>query len=301
MTSTDPFLRALTGDADEATVTLRRRYRATPAQVWDAITTPERIARWFGTIVGAAPARPGDEFLVDIGGGRVRRAVVDGCDAPRALAYTWWSGDDDPGAVRIRLSAVGDGDTELTVTHDRLRPHWTVAYGAGWEASLAALDGALGAPIEPTGGAPRWELLRARPLEVTVRLDAPRGRVWDAFTTVPGLSSWWWNHWDDVEVQADVRVGGAYRFAAPAQGVTVAGEYLVVEPARRLAFTWVWTDLDGASADEAVEIVFADAEGGTSIRIRHTGPWESDEPAGAYRQGWEFVIGALGRALAPHS
>jgi uncharacterized protein YndB with AHSA1/START domain len=280
-------------------VTLRRRYRATPDEVWSALTTPERIARWFGTISGPAPTRPGDEFRVDIGGGRVRRARVDGCDAPSALAYTWWSEDDEPGAVRIRLQAVGDVETELTVTHDRLSPTWTVGYGAGWEASLTALATALGDAVEQTDAVPRWELLRARPLTLSAHLDAARDRVWEAWTTERGLASWWWNHWDGVEVAADVRVGGGYRFSAPAQGLTVVGEYLVVEPRERLGFTWVWTDDDGSSLDEAVEVTFAEAGRGTTITVRHTGPWASDEPVESYRQGWEFVLAALaGSALS---
>ncbi|MET0812001.1 MAG: SRPBCC family protein [Microbacterium sp.] len=295
--TTDPFVRAITGDPEHATVTLRRRYRATPAQVWSAITTPERIARWFGTIAGTVPTRPGDGFHVDIGGGRVRRARVDGCDAPRALSYTWWSGDDEPGSVRIRLEAVGDGETELTVTHDRLSPTWAVGYGAGWEASLAALASALGGSEDHPDAEPTWELLRARPLALTAQFAASRARVWEAWTTVAGLSSWWWNHWDGVEVAADVRVGGAYRFAAPVQGMTVAGEYLVVDPRERLAFTWVWTDDEGSSSDEAVEVLFADVEDGTAVTVRHTGPWASEEPVESYRQGWEFVIGALRRTL----
>ncbi|GAA1935084.1 hypothetical protein GCM10009775_28740 [Microbacterium aoyamense] len=292
---TDPIVRALTGDAAQQTVSLAREYRAAPAEVWHAITTPERIARILGALTGPVPTAPGDVFHIDIGGERVRRAELMKCAAPYELAYTWWSGDDDPGSVRIRLTPTGDG-TRVTITHDRLRPHWTGGYGAGWEASLAALAEVLGSPAAIAPAAD-WSLLQERPLELTLRMEAPRDRVWDAWTTSSGLATWWWSHWTGVEIIADVRVGGAYRFAAPAQGMAVAGEYLVVDPLERLAFTWVWSDDDGVSVDEAVEVMFAEDAGGTALTVRHTGPWPSDEPVESYRQGWEFVLGALRSAV----
>ena len=94
-------------------------------------------------------------------------------------------------------------------------------------------------------------------------------------------------------IEADVRPGGAYRIEASRHGIAVSGEYLVVEPERRLAFTWVWIDDDGASRDEAVDVAFARAGGGTPYRVRHTGPWDDDAPADSYRQGWEFVLAEL--------
>ena len=36
---------------------------------------------------------------------------------------------------------------------------------------------------------------------------------------------------------------------------------------------------------------------GTTITIRHTGPWSTDEPVESYREGWSFVLAALARAL----
>ena len=303
MNEADPFVRALTGDGAASTVTLARRYAVPIAEVWHALTTPERVARWYGTIVGDPPRAPGDRFDVDLGSGMVRRAELEGCDAPRALSYTWWSGDDDPGLVRIRLVTVENG-TEVTVTHDRLRPHRMVGYGAGWEQSLVALAATLGDPASgadatsaPDRGA-RWELLRRSPLAIDFHLDAPVERVWASWASAPALAAWWWSHWDDVVIDADVRVGGAYRIDAPDHGFSVAGEYLVVEPRSRLAFTWAWTDEDGAIRDEAVDVEFADHDGGTTLTIRHTGPWDGSGPAASYAEGWRFVVAELARSLA---
>lgn len=298
MNSEDPFVRALTGDEGEQTITLIRRFRAPVADVWSALTTAERIARWYGTITGPAPAKVGDRFEVDIGGGAVRRALLEECRAPVALAYTWWSGDDDPGLVRIRLEAVGD-ETRMSVQHDRLRPHRMVQYGGGWEENLVALAAAVGAPGE--AGVPaaersgHWQQLQEHPLRLEFAIEAPVAAVWDAWSSADALATWWWNHWADVTISAEVRPGGEYRIDAPEHGFMVSGEYLVVDPRRRLAFTWVWTDEDGALRDEAVDVTFRETQSGTALVIRHTGPWGTDGPAESYRQGWEFVLAELAR------
>ena len=303
MNTADPFTRALTGDEGEQTVTLVRRYPAAAADVWNALTTPERIARWYGTIVGTPPRAVGDEFEVEIGEGMVRRALLESCAAPSGLSYTWWSGDGDPGLVTIRLDAIADDATRLTVQHDRLRPHRMTQYGGGWEQNLVALAGVLGAAGEGGGEADgearvgRWKLLGGRPLDVRLAIDAPVERVWRAWSSAEGLSAWWWAHWGDVAVAADVRVGGAYRIESAGHGVAVAGEYLVVEPERRLAFTWRWTDEEGETRDEAVEVRFTAADAGTVVSVRHTGPWQDEAPVDAYRQGWEFVLTQLASSV----
>ena len=301
MNAEDPFVRALTGDEAEQTITLIRQFRAPVADVWSALTVPDRIARWYGTIAGPVPRSAGDAFQVDIGGGMVRRAVLESCEAPVALAYTWWSGDDHPGLVQIRLEADG-AQTRLSVQHDRLHPHRMIQYGGGWEQNLVALAALVGGAVEPAVPAAqrarRWEQLRANPLQLEFTIDAPVAVVWDAWSSADALAAWWWNHWADVTISADVRPGGAYRIDAPAHGFTVSGEYLVVEPRHRLAFTWVWTDEDGALRDEAVDVTFSESGSGSALVIRHTGPWGTSGPAESYRQGWDFVLAELARRIA---
>lgn len=303
MTATDPFVRALTGDPEQQTITLTRLYRAPIDDVWNAVVDPERVARWYGTIQGDPPTAPGDAFAVDLGGGMLRRARLESCAAPTTLQYTWWSGDDDPGLVRLHLEAVGPEETALTVRHDRLRPHRLLGYGGGWEQALVGLAAVVGAPDTDTTAADRreqrWELLRTHPLALEVDLDAPLEDVWAAWTSAEALASWWWIHWDDVVVEADVRVDGRYRFATAAHGMAVAGRFLEVVDRQRLAFTWEWTDADGTSRDEAVQVdVAARPGGGTTLAVRHTGPWADDAPVASYRAGWTFVLGELAGILA---
>ena len=138
-----------------------------------------------------------------------------------------------------------------------------------------------------------------RTLEMDALIPAPVETVWAAWTTPHGLRRWWWNHWPDVEIEVDARVGRGYRFAAPGAGIVVSGTYLDVREPTTLVFTWEWTDADGVQAGETVDVRFEETDGSTRLTLRHSGPWSDDAPAESYRQGWAFVLAALDSAVTP--
>ena len=140
------------------TVTLQRSYPADVDDLWDAITEPDRIARWFLPVTG--DFREGGVYQLDgNAGGEIRT-----CEPPRRLVVTWNPPGSPPPAedasiVTVSLRAVGDGATELTLEHVAVVPpeFWDEygpgAVGVGWDLSLiglaAHLDGIqLGTPDE---------------------------------------------------------------------------------------------------------------------------------------------------------
>lgn len=130
-------------------------------------------------------------------------------------------------------------------------------------------------------------------LTMTRTFAADRPRVWRAWTTGEGLATWWWAHLPDTTYAVDCRVGGSYRIEAGAAGFGVAGEFLEVEPPRRLAMTWTWLD-DGVPGDvERVELTFTEVPGGTRLDLVHTGPWTTPQPAEGYRTGWTRTLDSL--------
>lgn len=71
--------------------------------------------------------------------------------------------------------------------------------------------------------------------------DAPRDRVWTAFTD-PTLIPEWWGPGTEVETM-DVRTGGSWRFVTKAGGneSVSQGEYLEVTPPERIVQTFeIW-------------------------------------------------------------
>jgi uncharacterized protein YndB with AHSA1/START domain len=82
--------------ADELiAVTLRREYPAAVEDVWDALTDPQRLARWFAPVSG--DLREGGSFQVEgNAAGDIRE-----CVPPSALTVTWGA---EVSLVRLRLS-----------------------------------------------------------------------------------------------------------------------------------------------------------------------------------------------------
>lgn len=307
-TTSDDVTRALTGSPDAPTITLERHYRTGPADLWQAVTDPVRLARWFGTL-SSTPSGPGEEFEVvldDTPGAAPARARLTACETGRHLAYDWeYAGV--PSRVRVDLvpDSAGDPGTTLRLTHARLSPAQVIGYGGGWEDGLAVLAAQLGiegaaepdeaervATEEAAQGA--WSLITAGPLSMERDLPGDLDTIWRAFSTVEGLRAWWWNHWDDVEIAFEASPGARYRFGVESAGVDLTGTVLEVEPREHLSYTWEWTDADGTATHEAVDLRFTPIDGGTRVRVRQSGPWDDDGTAAEnYRQGWDFTLDQL--------
>jgi uncharacterized protein YndB with AHSA1/START domain len=78
-------------------------FPATPEEVWEALTEPERLEEWFATEVEFDP-QPGGEGVFRWGDGDERRAVVREADEERRLVLDW-----DDGTVIVELEEVEDG------------------------------------------------------------------------------------------------------------------------------------------------------------------------------------------------
>jgi len=108
--------------------------------MWDAVTNPERIPRWFLPISG--DLKPGGRYhLEGNAGGKISR-----CDPPEALDATWEYGG-NVSWVRVRLDA-HDGGTRLTLEHimrkdEASEEHWRKygpgATGVGWDLGFVGL------------------------------------------------------------------------------------------------------------------------------------------------------------------
>lgn len=123
-------------------VTLSRTYQADVADVWDAITDPERIGRWFLPVSG--DLRPGGTYQLEGNAGGEIRA----CEPPRRLLLTWVMGpppSEDSSIVEVRLRTAGADATLLELEHTAVPPPgmWDQfgpgAVGVGWDLALIGL------------------------------------------------------------------------------------------------------------------------------------------------------------------
>ena len=134
-------------------LTLVRRIAARPSIVFDALTTPEGIALWWGpdagpVLLAETDARVGGRF-------RVRFRMLDGSEhessgeyvevqPPLRLAMTWqWLGGQEAAGeslLAFDLRALADG-TELTLTHSLLPDEPArESHEDGWSGSLDKLE-----------------------------------------------------------------------------------------------------------------------------------------------------------------
>jgi uncharacterized protein YndB with AHSA1/START domain len=138
----------------------------------------------------------------------------------------------------------------------------------------------------------------------TLRIErtfrAPARAVFEAWTSAEVLRRWWHaeHAWETPTAEVDPRVGGAIRLVMrnPADGTEYAGrgEYTLLDPPRRLAFTWAWES--EPSAQQLVEVEFIDHGDRTTVVLTHTGlpGAEADD----YRVGWQNSFDNLDATLA---
>ena len=103
---------------DARTVRLSRTYDAPIDDVWDALTNPERIGRWFLPISGDYRVGGRYQFEGNAGG------TILSCERPERLRATWEFGDPSgpPSEVEVRLTPAGEGTTTLVLEHKAVVP-----------------------------------------------------------------------------------------------------------------------------------------------------------------------------------
>ncbi|MCC5980461.1 MAG: SRPBCC family protein, partial [Oceanicaulis sp.] len=132
-------VRNLERDGKPAVAIVASRTYATDIEnLWEAVTTKERLARWFSPVSG--DFHPGGRFQIE----NNAAGEIKVCEPPRTLDVTWeFSGK--VSWVSLRLYAAGNGHSRLELTHLYVvDPDWEEKYGpgaggVGWDLGLAGL------------------------------------------------------------------------------------------------------------------------------------------------------------------
>jgi uncharacterized protein YndB with AHSA1/START domain len=124
-------------------------------------------------------------------------------------------------------------------------------------------------------------------VELTVRLDAPPAEVFVFLTDAERYV-----RWQGVKAELDPRPGGVYRVWMDADTIA-SGEYVEIDPPRRVVFTWGWEGNDTVPPGSTTVELTLDADGeGTVLSLRHTG-LPNREAAAMHEEGWRFFTGRL--------
>ena len=98
--------------------------------------------------------------------------------------------------------------------------------------------------------------------------------------------------WQGVKAELDPRPGGVFRVWMDADTVA-QGEYVEIEPPRRVVFTWGWEGNSGLPpGSTTVELTLEPDGDGTLLSLRHTG-LPDGKAAAMHEEGWRFFTDRL--------
>lgn len=115
-----------------------RTYPTTVDDLWDALTSKERLPRWFASVEG--DLKLGGRYQVKGNAG----GTVTACEPQRSFSLTWEFGG-GVSWVNIAVAPTQDGGAKLTLEHvmEPVGDHWNKfgpgAVGVGWELGLLGL------------------------------------------------------------------------------------------------------------------------------------------------------------------
>jgi uncharacterized protein YndB with AHSA1/START domain len=143
-------------------IRLRRDYDAPIGDVWDAVTNPERIGRWFLPVSGDYRLGGRYQFEGNAGG------EIVACEKPSRLKVTWVYGEPaspaDISELEVRLAAIDDETSRFELEHtaivpeDRWDEYGPGAVGVGWDQGLLGLTLHLRREREAVGDPIAWQM-----------------------------------------------------------------------------------------------------------------------------------------------
>jgi uncharacterized protein YndB with AHSA1/START domain len=129
-------------------------------------------------------------------------------------------------------------------------------------------------------------------VRLQIFVTAPRERVFEALTD-PKQAARWWGRRDQYyfnEFTMDVRVGGKWSasgVSAKSGDLKVHGEFLEVDPPRRLAYSW---NSSWMPVFTRVLWELDSQDNGTLVRLTHSGFAGQADMAQGHSHGWSLVF-----------
>ena len=134
-------------------------------------------------------------------------------------------------------------------------------------------------------------------LEIRRVINAPRNRVYAAWTDPAQLKEWFGP--ENVRTRnlvADARVGGQFRWDitnSEGEEMTMRGEYRELQPNKKIVFTWQWEDDETwQNHMSIVTVELSDCDAGTELRLTHE-QLPNEESRDSHTQGWNSALDKL--------
>jgi uncharacterized protein YndB with AHSA1/START domain len=134
-------------------------------------------------------------------------------------------------------------------------------------------------------------------LEIKRFINAPRARVYAAWTDPAQLKQWFGP--EKVQTRnliADARAGGKFRWDltnSEGEKMTCLGEYRELQPGKKIVFTWQWDDdEDWENHISVVTVELSDRDGGTELRLIHE-QLPNEQSRDGHTGGWNSALDKL--------
>jgi uncharacterized protein YndB with AHSA1/START domain len=166
--------REVSRTGETVTVLMRRAYQAEPAEVWDALTDPDRMKRWFMPVSGNLEV--GGTFQLE---GNAGGEILE-CEPPKRFKVTFGGPNS---LLELRLLPGADASTELELEHSMSEAPAPGGAGAlwvgpGWDGGLLGLalyvTGELPADADPAEMANSAEVISYNEQSVRAWIEAIR-------------------------------------------------------------------------------------------------------------------------------
>jgi uncharacterized protein YndB with AHSA1/START domain len=136
-------------DEKRGAVRVEDVYGTDIADLWSAVTEPDRLARWIATVEG--DLRVGGTIQSQFTSTWQGPGRIDVCDPPNHLVVTMEPGTEDEAVIEAVLTAEGER-TRLVVEERGLPLDVLYLHGAGWQAHVEDLGRYL------AGGESMWKV-----------------------------------------------------------------------------------------------------------------------------------------------
>lgn len=312
-------------DLSDREMVIEREIPAPRALVFEAWTSPEHLAAWWGprgftTTTQSYELRGGGTWKfvmhgpdgVDYPNRIIYREIV----RPERIVYDHDAGEDDPHGFRVTtLFAEHDGRTRLTfrlvfATAEAYQKRMNFRAKEGGQQTLDRLvEYVATLAARAAGDESTQEVVISR------LIAAPRQLVFDAWTDPAKLVQWSAPDGCTLEYfSIDVRPGGSFhhQIKTPTGFTCICkGEYDEIVPAERIAYTMWFADRAGNFVEPgevkmdvdwprktSVIVTFVDEDGGTRLTLRQTLSLSIAKRTGAYPswlQMLERLAGLVGR------
>ena len=135
-------------DAEGVRLEFERTWPVPVEDVWDALTTPERCARWYGRWTGDPTSGSVLLTMSEEQGATPETVGIERCEPPHALVVVVPPPGDGPWRLDVALTP-HEGGTRLRFVHRLAEPYDATGIGPGWHFYLDRLEAEVaGRPVD---------------------------------------------------------------------------------------------------------------------------------------------------------